>query len=61
VFIMTSRRYLRLPATVRQWCALAAGDRVLLAADPAQGPLVVHPPTVLDAMITQLHTRVLRG
>jgi hypothetical protein len=51
VFRMTRQGHLRLPARVRSWCGLVAGDRVLLAADPAQGRLVVHPPVVVDAMI----------
>jgi len=61
VFAMTSQGHLRLPATVRHWCGLAAGDRVLLAADPAQGLLVVHPPAALDVMIVQFHAGVLGG
>ncbi|MFF3855759.1 hypothetical protein [Micromonospora sp. NPDC002575] len=31
---MTKEGRLRLPAVVRQWCGLAAGDRVFLAAEP---------------------------
>jgi hypothetical protein len=51
----------RLPATVRHWCGLSPGSRVLLAADPAAGRLVVHPPAALDAMIGQFHARVPGG
>jgi hypothetical protein len=61
VFALTGQGHLRLPAAVRRWCGLAAGDRVLLAAEPAQGLLVVHPPAALDAMITQFHAVVLGG
>ena len=61
VFAMTGQGYLRLPATVRHWCGLVRGDRVLLAAEPEQGRLVVHPPMALDDMITQFHDRVLGG
>jgi hypothetical protein len=61
VFSVTGRGHLRLPATVRHWCGLVPGDRVLLAADPADGLLVVHPLAALDAMITQLHASVLGG
>jgi hypothetical protein len=43
VFRLTGQGHLRLSATVRRWCGLAAGDRVLLTADPAQRLLVVHP------------------
>jgi len=61
VFTMTGQGFLRLPATVRHWCGLAPGDRVLLAAEPEQGRLVVHPPNALDEMITQFHAKVLDG
>ncbi|GGM67957.1 hypothetical protein GCM10011608_61480 [Micromonospora sonchi] len=46
---------------VRQWCGLTAGDRVLLAASPADGLLVVHPPAALDAMVVAVHADVLGG
>ncbi|MGC9670899.1 hypothetical protein ACNTMW_30680 [Planosporangium sp. 12N6] len=44
VFGLTGQGHLRLPVTARRWCGPAAGDRVLLAADPADGLLVVYPP-----------------
>ncbi|MET7423646.1 AbrB/MazE/SpoVT family DNA-binding domain-containing protein [Dactylosporangium sp. NPDC005555] len=47
--------HLQLPVAVRRWCDLAPGDKVLLAAEPDQQLLVIHPPTTLDAMITQAH------
>ncbi|HEU4422753.1 MAG TPA: AbrB/MazE/SpoVT family DNA-binding domain-containing protein [Pilimelia sp.] len=61
VFRLTGQGHVRLPATVRHLCALLPGDRVLLAADPDQGLLVVHPPAALDAMITQFHASVWGG
>jgi hypothetical protein len=61
VFSVTGQGHLRLPATVRHWCGLVPGDRVLLAADPDQGLLVVHPPAALDAMVGQFHANVLGG
>jgi hypothetical protein len=61
VFSVTSQGHLRLSATVRQWCGLVPGDRVMLAADPADGLLVVHPPAALDTMIAQFHALVLGG
>lgn len=60
-FRMTRKGQVRLPAAVRHWCGLTPGSRVLLAADPAAGRLVVHPPAALDAMITQFHATVLDG
>jgi hypothetical protein len=52
VFRVTPEGHLRLPAQVRHCCDLHPGDRVLLAADPEHGLLVVHPPAVLDGLIT---------
>jgi hypothetical protein len=61
VFSVTNQGHLRLPATVRHWCGLVPGDRVLLAANPDRGLLVVYPPVALDAMVSQFHTDVLGG
>jgi hypothetical protein len=61
VFAVTGQGHVRLPAVVRHWSALTAGDRVLLAADAAEGLLVVHPPTAPDLMVGQLHATVLGG
>ena len=40
-----------LPADLRHACAIAPGDRALLAAEPTDNVLVVYPPAALDAMI----------
>ncbi|MEV0330545.1 hypothetical protein AB0H63_29430 [Micromonospora echinospora] len=61
VFAVTKEGHLRLPAVVRQWCGLAAGDRVFLAAVPEASRLVVHPPAALDGMIAQAHAAALGG
>jgi hypothetical protein len=61
VFSLTGQGNVRLPATVRHWCGLVPGDRVLLAADPDQGLLIVYPPAALDAMVSQFHADVLGG
>jgi len=58
---VTGRGYLRVPAALRHRCGLETGDRVLLAADPGQGQLVVYPPAALDALITQQATDSLDG
>jgi hypothetical protein len=52
---ITGRGHLRVPTPVRRWCGLVPGDRVLLAADPDRGRLVLHPPATLDRMIAQAH------
>jgi hypothetical protein len=39
--VVTRNGHLQLPAAVRRGCAVAAGDRVLLAGEPAEGVLIV--------------------
>ncbi|MEU4770886.1 hypothetical protein [Micromonospora sp. NPDC023644] len=39
----------------------ATDDRVLLAANPAEGLLVVHPPAALDTMVVAVHADLLGG
>jgi hypothetical protein len=58
---LTARLFLHLPVAVRGWCGLHSGNRVLLAARPQQGQLIVHPPAVLDAALDELHARLLEG
>ncbi|PMR61396.1 hypothetical protein C1A38_09520 [Verrucosispora sp. ts21] len=60
-FRVTRPGQVRLPATVRHWCGLAAGSRVLLVADPAVGRLVVYPPAAVHAMITEAQAAALDG
>jgi hypothetical protein len=45
---ITNQGNLRLPASLRHRCGLAAGDRVLLAADPDRSRLAIYPPAALD-------------
>jgi hypothetical protein len=45
------RGHLRLPLAARRWCRVATGDRVLLAADPADGVLVAYPLPLLDRLL----------
>ncbi|WP_422742405.1 hypothetical protein ACN27B_29090 [Micromonospora sp. WMMD754] len=61
VFTVSGQGHLHLPAAVRHWCGLTAGDRVFLAANPADGLLVVHPPSALDAMVVAVHADALGG
>ncbi|MDW5325330.1 hypothetical protein [Plantactinospora sp. KLBMP9567] len=56
-----SRGYLVLPLAVRRWCRLAAGDRVLLAADPINGVLAAHPLATLDRLLAGAHEVVAGG
>ncbi|MBX7267750.1 AbrB/MazE/SpoVT family DNA-binding domain-containing protein [Micromonospora sp. Llam7] len=55
------RGHLHLPLAVRRWCHLTAGDRVLLAADPASGVLVAHPLAALDQLLADAHAAVAGG
>jgi hypothetical protein len=51
--------YLRLPAPIRHRCRLVPGARLLLAADPTAGVMVIYPPAVLDAMVCAFQAGVL--
>ncbi|MCX4471309.1 AbrB/MazE/SpoVT family DNA-binding domain-containing protein [Micromonospora sp. NBC_01655] len=61
VFALTGQGHLLLPAPVRHWCGLKAGDRALLTADPGADLLVVYPPTALEDMVAQAQRAVLGG
>jgi hypothetical protein len=61
VFRVTRVGQVRLPASVRHWCGLVPGCRVLLVAEHAADRLVVHPPAVLQAMVAGFHASVLGG
>jgi hypothetical protein len=58
---VTVRGHVRLPVAVWRGCGIDPGDRVLLAAEPADGLLVVCPVAALDAMLTWLHGKVVGG
>jgi hypothetical protein len=60
-FGVTRQGHLRLPAALRRGCRIGPGDRVLLAAEPAEGVVVVHPPAALDAMLTRFLAEVMAG
>jgi hypothetical protein len=60
-FAVTRQGHVRLPATIRHWCGLAAVDRLLLAAEPALGRLVVYPPAALDRVTAALDAVALAG
>ncbi|MFK3985665.1 hypothetical protein ACI2K4_35550 [Micromonospora sp. NPDC050397] len=55
---LTSTGHLRIPSTLRHWCGLEAGARVLLVADPDRERLVIHPPASIDAMISRTYAEV---
>ncbi|GAA2779024.1 AbrB/MazE/SpoVT family DNA-binding domain-containing protein [Crossiella cryophila] len=52
-FAIGNQGDLWLPITVRRACGLVTGDRVLLAADPPLGRLVLVPPAELDRMLSR--------
>jgi hypothetical protein len=60
-FVLSPPGYVRLPATIRHRCGLVAGARLLLAADPDQGLLVMYPPSALDGMVAAFQTAALGG
>jgi bifunctional DNA-binding transcriptional regulator/antitoxin component of YhaV-PrlF toxin-antitoxin module len=53
--------HLHLPLPVRRWCRLAAGDRILFAADRATGVLAAYPVAVLDRLLAGAETCLTRG
>jgi bifunctional DNA-binding transcriptional regulator/antitoxin component of YhaV-PrlF toxin-antitoxin module len=61
VFSITNQGHLRLPAPVRRWIGLAAGQRVFLAADPSARRLIVHSPAALDHTVTHFPRPPVRG
>jgi hypothetical protein len=58
---LTGEGHVRVPVTIRRWCGLQPGWRVLLVADPADARLVVHPAAALDALISRHHADVFGG
>lgn len=56
MFTLVRRGHIPLPVTARRWCHLQAGDRVLLAAAPDRGVLIVYTMSALDSMITAFHS-----
>ncbi|HEY2042658.1 MAG TPA: hypothetical protein VGH11_08280 [Jatrophihabitans sp.] len=61
VFAMTAKPYVVVPAPVRARCGLLAGSWVLVATDPGQDALVVHPPAAVAAMLSRFHTQLAGG
>ncbi|GIM96856.1 hypothetical protein [Paractinoplanes toevensis] len=59
--VVRRRGELRLPATIRHWCGLTTGCRVLLVAEPESERLVIHPPAALGAMLRGFHQEKLGG
>ncbi|MFI6074043.1 hypothetical protein ACIA5C_20980 [Actinoplanes sp. NPDC051343] len=50
-----------LPAAARNFCRLHTGDRLLLAAYPDGGLLVVHAPAALDEVVERVYAEALEG
>jgi bifunctional DNA-binding transcriptional regulator/antitoxin component of YhaV-PrlF toxin-antitoxin module len=53
---LTAHGHVRLPAPLRRACGIEEGNRVLLAAEPTVGVLVVHPLASLDAIVSDSHS-----
>jgi hypothetical protein len=47
-----------LPLTVRRWCRMRAGDRVLLAGYLVTGMLVIHPLPVIHTLLAEVYAQV---
>ncbi|MGP4017582.1 hypothetical protein [Saccharopolyspora sp. 5N708] len=61
MFTLARRSHIPLPVTARRWCGLRTGDRVLLAAAPDHGVLVVYTMGALDAMVAGFHASACGG
>jgi hypothetical protein len=61
VYTITRQGHLYIPAVARRRCAISPADRLLVAAEPAERGLVIHPPAAIDAMIADRHRSVLGG
>jgi bifunctional DNA-binding transcriptional regulator/antitoxin component of YhaV-PrlF toxin-antitoxin module len=61
VFGVDKRGRFHLPAAARNRCRLSTGDRLLLAAYPDGGLLVVHAPAALDEVVDRVYAEALKG
>lgn len=52
------RRLLVIPAAARRACGIRTGDSLLLAAAVEVDTILIHPPAVLDQMMTLYHHKV---
>lgn len=57
---LTRRGHVQLPLATRRWCGVDAGDRLLLAAVPDFGVLLVHTMAALDDMVRSFHSTLRR-
>lgn len=55
LFTVTGQGYVRLPAPVRHWCLFSAGERVLVAARPEHGVLLVHTLAAVETLLAEHH------
>ncbi|WP_173141989.1 hypothetical protein [Kibdelosporangium persicum] len=53
--VLPRTQRLVVPLTARRHCDITAGDRLLLAAAPQHGVIIVHTATALDEMLIQYH------
>jgi hypothetical protein len=54
------RSEIALPAAARQWCGIASGTAVLLAALPVRAVLVIHPASAVTRLLRPVHTRLFK-
>jgi len=58
---LTRRRLIQIPAALRARCAIAAGDRVLLAAHPPSSTLIIYSMTSLERLLIAEHEALTCG
>ncbi|CRK56875.1 hypothetical protein [Alloactinosynnema sp. L-07] len=55
--VVPKKRSLVIPVSARRACGIRPRDTLLLVAAPQFQVLLVHPPSVLDRMMTLYHSR----
>jgi hypothetical protein len=58
---VTGQGHLRLPADLRHALRLEPGDRLLVAAHPHRGLLVAYTMSIVDEMISSIHSSLTSG
>jgi hypothetical protein len=56
--VVTARGELALPAATREFCGIACGLPVLLAAYPSGDMMTVHPATTVAGLLRDFHVRL---
>jgi len=56
--VVTARGELALPAATRQFCGIACGSPIVLAAYPSMGVVAVHPADTVAGLLRDFRARL---